>query len=79
MKQFPLRIAAAAGLALILSQTAFAADKKAPPKTMTGASATMLANTCAGCHGTGGSECWSINSNIGWYIFDLFHGNHGRL
>ena len=32
MKQFPLRVAATVGLALILSQTAFAAEKKEKPK-----------------------------------------------
>lgn len=56
MKQFPLRIAATAGLALILSQTAFAAEKKEKPKTLDGASGMMLSNTCAGCHGTYGSS-----------------------
>ncbi len=40
-----------AGLALIFSNTAFAAEKKKKPELMTGASTTMLANTCAGCHG----------------------------
>lgn len=53
MKQFPLRTLFAASLALAISQTAFA-EKKEPPKTITGASAEMLANTCAGCHGTMG-------------------------
>jgi len=40
-----------AGLALIFSSTAFAAEKKKKPELMTGASTIMLANTCAGCHG----------------------------
>lgn len=56
MKRFPLRVIATAGLALILSQTAVAADKKEKPKTMSGASAVMLSNTCAGCHGTYGAS-----------------------
>lgn len=42
-----------AGMALIFSNTAFAEDKK-KPELMTGASTTMLANTCAGCHGGNG-------------------------
>lgn len=45
-----------ASLALVFSNTAFAADKKAKPKTLTGASASMLSNTCAGCHGTNGQS-----------------------
>jgi sulfide dehydrogenase cytochrome subunit len=40
-----------AGLAIGLSSGAFAADE---PKTKMGASDAMLANTCAGCHGTNG-------------------------
>lgn len=55
MKQFPLRTIAVASLAIVLSQTTFA-EKKAKPKTMSGASATMIANTCAGCHGTYGAS-----------------------
>jgi len=43
-------------LALILSQTAFAAEKKEKPKTLDGASGVMLSNTCAGCHGTYGAS-----------------------
>ncbi len=56
MKRFPLRIIATASLAMLLSQTAIAADKKEPPKTIAGADATMLSNTCAGCHGTYGAS-----------------------
>jgi sulfide dehydrogenase cytochrome subunit len=41
----------AAGLAIGMSAAVHAADK---PKVMMGASASMLANTCAGCHGTNG-------------------------
>jgi sulfide dehydrogenase cytochrome subunit len=55
MKRFPFRTLLATSLALVLSQAAFAAEeKKEGPKTMTGASAVMLSNTCAGCHGTYG-------------------------
>ena len=55
MKKFPLGAIAVGSLAIVLSQTTFA-EKKAKPKTMSGASATMLANTCAGCHGTYGAS-----------------------
>lgn len=41
------------GIAIGLSSTANAADK---PKLLSGASATMLSNTCAGCHGTNGAS-----------------------
>jgi sulfide dehydrogenase cytochrome subunit len=38
-----------------MSMSAFAADdKKKAPEVMSGASATMLANTCTGCHGIDG-------------------------
>ena len=44
-----------ASLALLFSTTTvYAADKKPKPETLTGASTEMLANTCAGCHGTAG-------------------------
>ena len=43
----------AAGMALVFSNTSFAADKP-KPELLTGASVTMLANTCAGCHGGNG-------------------------
>ena len=39
---------------LFTTTTSFAADKKAKPELLTGASAEMLANTCAGCHGGNG-------------------------
>ena len=55
MKQFPLRAVAVASFAIVLSQTTFA-EKKAKPKTMSGASTVMIANTCAGCHGTYGAS-----------------------
>ncbi len=43
------------GLVLSISISAFAADdKKKKPAVMSGASAKMLANTCAGCHGFDG-------------------------
>ncbi|MCW8847849.1 MAG: cytochrome c4 [Sedimenticola sp.] len=43
-----------AGLTVGAVFSAFAADDK--PKMMMGADASMLANTCAGCHGTGGNS-----------------------
>jgi sulfide dehydrogenase cytochrome subunit len=45
------------------SSAAFAADDK--PKTITGASASMLANTCAGCHGTHGASVGPATPSIG--------------
>jgi sulfide dehydrogenase cytochrome subunit len=45
------------GLALSISLSAFAADdKKKKPAVMSGASAKMLADTCAGCHGFNGAS-----------------------
>lgn len=44
------------GLALCMSQAAFAEEKKAAPELLTGASTEMLANTCAGCHGPNGAS-----------------------
>jgi len=43
----------AGGLALGASSAIFAEDK---PPVLSGASISMLANTCAGCHGTGGAS-----------------------
>ena len=50
----------AAGLALGAS-AAMAQDK---PETLTGASAGMLANTCAGCHGTDGASAGPASPTI---------------
>lgn len=44
-----------------ISMPAFSADK---PATQTGASASMLANTCAGCHGTGGNSAGPASPSI---------------
>ncbi len=49
-----LKRALIGALVIGASSTAIAADEK--PKTITGASASMLANTCAGCHGTNGAS-----------------------
>ncbi len=76
MKRFPLRTLLATSLAVVLSQVAFAA--KEPPKTMTGASAVMLSNTCAGCHGTyGASNGPSIPTLSGMsstYLVEMMQG-----
>ena len=57
MKLFPLRTILGTSLLVVLSQVAMAAEeKKEEPKTLSGASADMLANTCAGCHGTYGAS-----------------------
>ena len=79
MKRFPLRTLFATSLALVLSQAAFAAEeKKEGPKTMTGASAVMLSNTCAGCHGTyGASNGPSIPTLAGMsavYLVEMMEG-----
>jgi sulfide dehydrogenase cytochrome subunit len=42
-----------------------AAAQKAPPALMSGASAAMLANTCAGCHGTHGASSGPAAPTIG--------------
>ncbi|MCW8903088.1 c-type cytochrome [Sedimenticola sp.] len=47
------RAALVAGLAVGAAFSATAADE---PKTMMGADAAMLSNTCAGCHGTNGNS-----------------------
>lgn len=59
------------GLMLGLSQFALAAgqaaaaEKKAKPELMTGASATMISNSCAGCHGTNGASTGPATPSIG--------------
>ena len=48
-----------AGMTLFATHAGFAADEKKDeelPELMTGADATMLANTCAGCHGPDGAS-----------------------
>jgi sulfide dehydrogenase cytochrome subunit len=57
-----------AGLALGAS-VAMAADK---PATMTGASDSMLANTCAGCHGTNGASGGPASPTIAGISEDYF-------
>jgi sulfide dehydrogenase cytochrome subunit len=56
-----LKRALIGALALSASSAAFAADKPL----MSGASASMLANTCAGCHGTNGASIGPASPSIG--------------
>jgi sulfide dehydrogenase cytochrome subunit len=49
-------------LVLSASSAVFAADEK---PLMSGASASMLANTCAGCHGTSGASAGPATPSIG--------------
>ncbi len=51
MKKFPFKILLAASLVIGLTQPTLAADED---NLISGASGTMLSNTCAGCHGTDG-------------------------
>ena len=71
-----LKKALIGALALSASSAAFAADEKKP--LMTGASASMLANTCAGCHGTGGASAGpatpSISGISGVYFEETMQG-----
>ncbi len=53
------------------SSAAFAADEKTPPL-MTGASATMLSNTCAGCHGTYGASAGPATPSLGGMSSEYF-------
>lgn len=55
-----LKKALIGALALSASSAAFAADKPL----MSGASASMLANTCAGCHGTNGASSGPASPSI---------------
>jgi cytochrome subunit of sulfide dehydrogenase len=57
-----LKKALIGALALSASSAAFAADE---PKVMSGASATMLTNTCAGCHGANGASGGPATPSIG--------------
>jgi sulfide dehydrogenase cytochrome subunit len=57
-----LKKALIGALALSASSAVFAADEK---PLMAGASAGMLANTCAGCHGTKGASAGPATPSIG--------------
>lgn len=56
-----LKTALAGALVLSASSAAFAADEK---PLLSGASASMLANTCAGCHGTLGASAGPATPSI---------------
>lgn len=56
-----LKTALAGALALGASSAIYAADEK---PLMSGASASMLTNTCAGCHGTGGASAGPATPSI---------------
>lgn len=60
------------GLALCISQAAFAEEKKEGPELLTGASATMLAYTCAGCHGPEGSSTGPATPTISGLSTEYF-------
>jgi cytochrome subunit of sulfide dehydrogenase len=53
-----------AGLTLAVSSVGVAQEKQAPPPTLSGADAVMLANTCAGCHGTDGASVGPASPTI---------------
>lgn len=57
-----LKTALAGALALSASSLAFAADEK---PLLSGASASMLSHTCAGCHGTYGASSGPATPSIG--------------
>jgi sulfide dehydrogenase cytochrome subunit len=57
-----LKRALIGALAISASSIAFAADEK---PLMSGASAVMLSNTCAGCHGTNGASSGPATPSIG--------------
>jgi sulfide dehydrogenase cytochrome subunit len=63
-----LKRAVVGALAISASSAVFAADKPL----MTGASATMLANTCAGCHGTHGASAGPASPSLGGISNEYF-------
>ncbi len=66
-----LKKALLGALVISASSAAFAADEKTPPL-MTGASADMLSNTCAGCHGTYGASAGPATPSLGGISNDYF-------
>ncbi|HIP52664.1 MAG TPA: cytochrome c4 [Chromatiales bacterium] len=60
---------ATAGLLMFSASAAIAADK---PALLSGASADMLANTCAGCHGTDGASNGPATPTIAGLSKDYF-------
>ncbi len=65
MAKAPTKVALIAGaVALALSSVPFAADEPAAPKLVSGATGSMLAETCAGCHGTDGVSAGPASPTI---------------
>jgi sulfide dehydrogenase cytochrome subunit len=58
--------------ALFVAGLAFCASTTAVAEGMTGASASMLANTCSGCHGTNGASVGPAAPTIGGLSEDYF-------
>lgn len=71
MSSFYKRTSIVLGLAVCLSQSVFAEEKKGP-ELLTGASAEMLANTCAGCHGPDGASGGPATPTISGLSTDYF-------
>jgi sulfide dehydrogenase cytochrome subunit len=79
VSKFPHKALLIAGLAFGVSQFAVAEDKKKEkPELLTGASTTMIADTCAGCHGTDGSSKGPATPTIAGlspdYIVEVMEG-----
>ncbi|MCK5726447.1 MAG: c-type cytochrome [Thiotrichaceae bacterium] len=79
MSSFIKKAPLALGMALLISQSAFAADdKKEKPELLTGASTDMIVNTCAGCHGPDGYSRGPAIPTIGGmaktYIVETMEG-----
>jgi len=68
----------ASAVALSISTLSFAADEPAKPALVSGASGQMLAETCAGCHGTDGHSTGpaapTIAGMYGEYFVELMKG-----
>ncbi len=62
----------AAILAVSTSSIAVAADAEKKPELLTGASASMLSNTCSGCHGTNGASLGPAAPSIAGLSKDYF-------
>jgi sulfide dehydrogenase cytochrome subunit len=62
----------AAILAVCSLSVAVAADKEKKPELLTGASASMLGNTCAGCHGSDGASSGPASPTIAGLSKDYF-------
>jgi sulfide dehydrogenase cytochrome subunit len=79
MANTPRKLALTAGaIALGLSLSASAADEAPAPELISGASARMLSETCAGCHGTDGASVGPASPTIAGmnaeYFTELMQG-----